>query len=46
MLSDVEREALEDIRDNISRAIGFIDGFDFDGFLADDKNLLRRDALP
>jgi hypothetical protein len=37
MLSDVEREALEDIRDNISRAIGFIDGFDLDGFLADDK---------
>ena len=37
MLSDVERDALEDIRDNISRAMRFIDGFDLDGFLADDK---------
>ncbi len=37
MLSDVERDALEDIRDNIARATRFIDGFDLDGFLADDK---------
>jgi uncharacterized protein with HEPN domain len=37
MLSDIERDALEDIRDNISRAMRFIDGFDLDGFLADDK---------
>jgi uncharacterized protein with HEPN domain len=33
MLSDIERDALEDI----SRAMRFIDGFDLDGFLADDK---------
>ena len=37
MLSDVERGALEDIRDNIARAMRFIDGFDLEGFLADDK---------
>jgi uncharacterized protein with HEPN domain len=37
MLSDVERDALEDIRDNIARAMRFIDGLDLDGFLADDK---------
>jgi uncharacterized protein with HEPN domain len=37
MLSDVERDALEDIRDKISVAMRFIDGFDLDGFLADDK---------
>jgi uncharacterized protein with HEPN domain len=37
MLSDVERDALEDIRDNIARATRFIDGFDLAGFLADDK---------
>ncbi len=37
MLSDIEREALEDIRDNIARATRFVDGFDLDAFLADDK---------
>ncbi len=37
MLSDTERDALEDIRDNIARAMRFVDGFDFDAFLADDK---------
>ena len=37
MLSEVERDALEDIRDNIARAMRFIDGLDLDGFLADDK---------
>ena len=37
MLSDVERDALEDIRDNIARAMRFVDGLDRDGFLADDK---------
>jgi uncharacterized protein with HEPN domain len=37
MLSDIESDALEDIRDNIARAIRFIDGLDFDGFLSDDK---------
>jgi uncharacterized protein with HEPN domain len=37
MLSDAERGALEDIRDNIARAMRFTDGFDLDGFLADDK---------
>ena len=37
MLSDAERDALEDIRDNIARAMRFIEGFDLDAFLADDK---------
>src|SRR5271165_2270296 len=37
MLSDTERDALEDIRDNIARAMRFVDGFDLDGFVADDK---------
>ena len=37
MLSDTERDALEDVRDNIARAMRFVDGFDLDAFLADDK---------
>ena len=37
MLSDTERDALEDIRDNIARATRFVDGLDLDAFLADDK---------
>ena len=37
MLSDTERGALEDISDNIARAMRFVDGLDLDGFLADDK---------
>ena len=37
MLSDIERDALEDIRDNIARAMRFVDGLDLDGFLGDDK---------
>ena len=37
MLSDIERDALEDARDNIARAMRFVDGFDLDVFLADDK---------
>jgi uncharacterized protein with HEPN domain len=37
MLSDVERDALEDIRDNIARALRLVDGLDLDGFLGDDK---------
>jgi uncharacterized protein with HEPN domain len=37
MLSDAERDALEDIADNIARAMRFVDGLDLDGFLADDK---------
>ena len=46
MLSDTERDTLEDIRDNIARAMRFVAGCDLDGFLADDKYLLRRHALP
>ena len=45
MLSEIERDALEDIRDNIARAVRFVAGLDLDGFLADDK-LLRGYALP
>lgn len=37
MLSEIERDALEDIRDNIARAMRFVQGLDFDGFLNDDK---------
>jgi len=37
MLSDADRDALEDIRDNIDRAMRFVGGLDLDGFLADDK---------
>ena len=46
MLSDAERDALEDIRDNIARAVRFVDGLDLDAFLADDKTFYARDALP
>jgi hypothetical protein len=45
MLSDAERDALEDVSDNIARAMRFVDGLDLDAFLADDKNVLRGDAL-
>jgi|SRR5271155_2539337 len=37
MLSDTERDTLEDIRDNIARAMRFVAGCDLDGFLVDDK---------
>ncbi len=37
MLSEIERNALEDIRDNIARAMRFVDGVDLDAFVADDK---------
>ncbi|MGO9744007.1 MAG: DUF86 domain-containing protein [Roseiarcus sp.] len=37
MLSETDRDALEDIRDNIARVMRFVDGFDLDAFLADDK---------
>ena len=37
MLSETERDALEDIRDNIARAMRVVHGFDLDGFLNDDK---------
>lgn len=36
-LSEAERDALADIRDNIVRAIRFVDGIDLDDFLRDDK---------
>jgi uncharacterized protein with HEPN domain len=37
MLSETERDALKDIRDNIARAMRFVHGLDLDGFLRDDK---------
>ena len=37
MLSENERDALEDIRDNIARALRFVEGFDLEAFLGDDK---------
>jgi uncharacterized protein with HEPN domain len=37
MLSETERDALEDIRDNIDRAVRFVHGLDLAGFLRDDK---------
>jgi uncharacterized protein with HEPN domain len=38
MLSDIERDALEDMRDNIDRATLFVDGLDLESFLADMKS--------
>ena len=38
MLSDIERDALEDIRNNIDRAMQFVCGLDLEGFLADLKS--------
>jgi uncharacterized protein with HEPN domain len=38
MLSETDRDALEDIRDNIARAKRFVEGLDLSGFLADDKS--------
>ena len=37
MLSEIDRGALEDIRDNIARAGRFVEGVDVNGFIADDK---------
>ncbi len=37
MPSDAERDALEDIRDNIARAQRFVDRLDLNAFVADDK---------
>lgn len=37
MLSEIELAALEDIRDNIARAVRFVHGFDLEAFLKDDK---------
>ncbi len=38
MLSDIERDALEDMRDNIARAMQFVHGLDLESFLADIKS--------
>ncbi len=37
MLSDADRDALEDIHDNIARVRRFVDGYDLDRFVDDDK---------
>jgi uncharacterized protein with HEPN domain len=37
MLSETEREALEDIRANIVRVMRFVHGLDLEGFLGDEK---------
>jgi Ribonuclease HepT-like len=37
MLSEVDRDALEDILDNIVRLMRFVDGYDLDRFIDDDK---------
>jgi uncharacterized protein with HEPN domain len=37
MLSDTDRDALQDIRDAIARVLRFVDCLDLDGFVADDK---------
>jgi uncharacterized protein with HEPN domain len=37
MLSEIERDALEDIGDNIARALRFVVGLELDDFLNDDK---------
>jgi uncharacterized protein with HEPN domain len=38
MLSDADRDALEDMRDNIARVMQFVHGLDLEGFLADMKS--------
>ena len=43
MLSDIERDALEDIRDNIAQAMRFVNGLDLDGFLGNDKTFYGRE---
>ena len=37
LLSEIEREALRDIRDNIARAERFVGGLELKDFLTDDK---------
>lgn len=37
MLSETDRDALEDIRDNIARVMRFVAGYDVDRFLDEDK---------
>lgn len=37
MLSDTDRDALEDIQDNIARVMRFVEGYDLGRFLEDDK---------
>lgn len=37
MISDAERDALEDIRDDICRAMRFAEGLNLEAFLAGDK---------
>ncbi len=39
MLSEIERGAPENIRDNIVRVMRFVHGLDLDDFLNDDKSL-------
>jgi uncharacterized protein with HEPN domain len=39
MLSETERDALEDIRDNILRVTRFVEGLDLAGFIADEKSV-------
>jgi uncharacterized protein with HEPN domain len=38
MLSEVERDALEDMRENIARVTQFVHGLDLEGFLVDMKS--------
>jgi uncharacterized protein with HEPN domain len=38
MLSETERDALEDIRDEIARVMRFLHGLDLEAFLADEKS--------
>lgn len=44
MLSESNRYALEDMRDNMARAVRFVDGLDLEGFLADDKSFYAAQA--
>jgi hypothetical protein len=37
MLSEIDPDALDHICDNIARVRRFVEGFDLDGFIADDK---------
>ncbi len=37
MLSETDRDALKDVRDDIARVLRFVEGYDIDAFVADDK---------
>ncbi len=45
MLSEADRDALEDIRDNIARVLRFVDGCDLNALVADDRTFYASTRL-